>query len=103
MALVLSSGIRYNGRAMSYVIISDIAKNFGGEQIFSGVSFRVERGDRVGLVGPNGAGKTTLLNIIAGRLTPDAGEIALARDTRIGYLTQMPEFHPTHTLREEML
>ncbi|HKD75954.1 MAG TPA: ABC-F family ATP-binding cassette domain-containing protein, partial [Ktedonobacterales bacterium] len=87
---------------MSYVIISDIAKNFGGEQIFSGVSFRVERGDRVGLVGPNGAGKTTLLNIITGRLTPDAGEVALARDTRIGYLTQMPEFHPTHTLREEM-
>jgi ATP-binding cassette, subfamily F, member 3 len=93
---------------MSYVIISDIAKNFGGEQIFSGVSFRIEpgrsgaSGDRIGLVGPNGAGKTTLLNIIAGRLTPDAGEVALARDTRIGYLTQMPEFHPTHTLREEM-
>ena len=87
---------------MSLAIIADVAKNFGGEQIFSGVGFRIEHGDRIGLVGPNGAGKSTLLNILAGRLTPDAGQVALARNTRIGYLTQMPDFLPGNTLHEEM-
>jgi ATP-binding cassette, subfamily F, member 3 len=87
---------------MSLVIISDIAKHFGGELIFSGVGFRIEQGDRIGLVGPNGAGKSTLLNIIAGKLEHEGGNISYARGCRIGYLTQIPDFTATHTLREEM-
>ena len=87
---------------MSLAIISDISKSFGGELIFAGVSFRIEHGDRIGLVGPNGAGKSTLLNTIAGRLTPDLGQVSLARNTRLGYLTQMPDFTPGLTLREEL-
>ncbi len=88
---------------MSLAIINAVSKLFGGELIFQDVSFRIEPGDRVGLVGPNGAGKTTLLNIIAGRLAPDSGEVALTRNTLVGYLTQMPEFSPHHSLREELL
>ncbi len=90
-------------RAMSLAVITDVAKTFGGEQVFAGVSFRIESDDRVGLVGANGTGKSTLLDILAGRLAPDAGSVAMARDTRIGYLTQMPDFAPARTLYDEML
>ncbi len=88
---------------MSLAIISNLDKHFGAELIFSGVSFRIEHGDRLGLVGPNGAGKSTLLNILAGRLLPSEGTVAFAQGTRVGYLTQMPEFTPENTLYEEML
>jgi ATP-binding cassette, subfamily F, member 3 len=82
--------------------MTDLAKSYGAELIFSGVSFRVDVKDRIGLVGPNGAGKTTLLNMIAGKLEPDAGEVALAAGVATGYLPQIADFHPSRTLVEEM-
>jgi ATP-binding cassette subfamily F protein 3 len=88
---------------MSIAVITDLTKSYGAELIVQGVSFRVDARDRIGLVGPNGAGKTTLLNLLAGRLEPDAGEIAYARGTIVGYLPQVAEFKPHHTLYEEML
>ena len=101
--LAIRSRMRYNTEAMSLAVISSVAKRFGAELIFSGVSFRIEQNERIGLVGPNGAGKSTVLNLLAGRLLPDEGQISFARHTRLGYLTQMPDFAPEHTLREEML
>ncbi len=83
--------------------VENLAKSFGADLIFSGVSFRVDASDRIGLVGPNGAGKSTLLDILAGRQEPDSGTLGGARALRIGYLTQMAGFVPTRTLREEML
>jgi ATP-binding cassette subfamily F protein 3 len=68
--------------------ISQISKGFGPKVLFSDISFRLQRGERVGLVGPNGAGKTTLFNIVLGQSEPDSGEIELERDLRIGYLPQ---------------
>ncbi|MFL5694075.1 MAG: ABC-F family ATP-binding cassette domain-containing protein, partial [Ktedonobacteraceae bacterium] len=65
--------------------------------------FQINENDRIGLVGPNGAGKSTLLNILAGREEPDEGNIAIARNTRVGYLAQVTDFQPENTLREEML
>jgi ATP-binding cassette subfamily F protein 3 len=56
--------------------------------VFSGVSFRLAHGDRVGLVGPNGTGKSSLLRIAAGRDEADTGNVAVARGTRIGFLEQ---------------
>jgi len=88
---------------MPIVSVSQLGKSFGAERIFSSVKFQIEAGDRVGLVGPNGAGKSTLLNILAGREEPDEGVVAVARNIRIGYLTQVTDFQPHHTLREEML
>lgn len=90
--------------------LSNIDFRYNSRQIFSGLSFTVNRGDRIGLVGPNGSGKTTLAQIVMGLLTPDAGEIELlgkVRKTeadfaevrgRIGFLFQDSEdqlFCPT--------
>ncbi|HLZ58187.1 MAG TPA: ABC-F family ATP-binding cassette domain-containing protein [Ktedonosporobacter sp.] len=88
---------------MPIVSIIQLGKSFGAERIFAGISFQIEEHDRIGLVGPNGAGKSTLLNILARREEPDEGTVALARNSRIGYLTQVVDFHPQNTLREELL
>jgi ATP-binding cassette subfamily F protein 3 len=88
---------------MPIVSVIQVGKSFGAERIFADLNFQIDPLDRVGLVGPNGAGKSTLLNILARREEPDEGSVAVARTTRIGYLTQVADFHPQHTLREEML
>src|SRR5712691_290510 len=73
---------------MSVLSVQAVAKRFGERLVFSDISFRLAHGDRVGLVEPNGVGKTTLLRIAAGLDTADAGNVALARGTRIGFLEQ---------------
>ncbi len=88
---------------MSITIVENISKYFGAELIFSGVSFRVEPHDRIGLVGSNGSGKTTLLNLLCGKLTPDQGSISFPERVATGYLPQIADFHPSRTLYEEML
>lgn len=87
---------------MPIVTVSQLGKSFGAERIFSHVSFQIDPQDRIGLVGPNGAGKSTLLQILAGREVPEQGTVAIARHTRVGYLTQIANFQPHHTLYEEM-
>jgi ATP-binding cassette subfamily F protein 3 len=88
---------------MSIAVITDLTKSYGAELIFRDVSFRIEARDRIGLVGPNGAGKTTLLNLLAGKLHAERGEVAYAQGVVTGYLPQVADFHPEHTLFEEML
>src|SRR5947209_17513992 len=88
---------------MPIVSIIHVSKSYGAERIFDSVSFQINENDRIGLVGPNGAGKSTLLNILARREVPDEGSVALARNTRIGYLPQVVDFQPENNLREEML
>src|SRR5438874_385579 len=88
---------------MPIVSVIQVGKSFGAERIFAGVNFQINEQDRIGLIGPNGAGKSTLLNILAGREEPDEGTIAVARNTRIGYLTQITDFQPENSLRKEMI
>jgi ATP-binding cassette subfamily F protein 3 len=88
---------------MSLVVVTDLTKSYGAELIFSGVSFRVEARDRIGLVGPNGAGKSTLLNLLAGHLQPDGGSMTFERGVTTGYLAQIADFHPSRTLFDELL
>ena len=57
--------------------IQGLAKRFGGVQVFSEISFNLERGGLMGVIGPNGAGKTTLINVISGRLAPSEGKVLL--------------------------
>lgn len=70
---------------------SNVEKNFIDRTILDSVSFRINSGERVGLVGPNGAGKTTIFGLITGELVPDKGEIAIPKRMRIGYLHQQLE------------
>src|SRR5216117_2745448 len=85
---------------MSVLSVQAVAKRFGERLVFSDVSFRLAHGDRVGLVGPNGVGKTTLLRIGAGLESADAGNVALARGTRIGFMEQEVLTHATGTVEE---
>jgi ATP-binding cassette subfamily F protein 3 len=87
---------------MSLAIVTDLAKSYGADLIFSGAAFRIERDDRIGLVGPNGAGKSTLMLLLAGQLTPDAGHVSLASGIRVGYLPQDSDFRPERSLQDEM-
>ena len=88
---------------MSILSVQAVAKRFGERLVFSDVSFRLARGDRVGLVGPNGVGKTTLLRIAAGLESADAGNVAIARGTRIGFMEQEVLTHATGTVEEHAL
>jgi ATP-binding cassette subfamily F protein 3 len=73
---------------VSVLSVQAAGRRFADRVLFSDVSFRLTRGERVGLIGPNGTGKSTLLRIVAGLDAPDSGSIALARGTRIGFLQQ---------------
>ncbi|GIL08708.1 MAG: ABC transporter [Chloroflexota bacterium] len=88
---------------MSLLTASNIAKSFGPDDIFEGISVEIPHGARVALVGPNGAGKTTLLRILIGAETPDTGSVTRARGTRIGFLPQRPELDSANTLWDEQL
>jgi len=87
---------------MSLLTANDLAKEFGPDEIFSGVSVEIPHGARIAMVGPNGAGKTTLLNILIGLDIPSAGMVNRARGVKIGFLPQRPELLGEHTLREEL-
>ncbi|MGH7333153.1 MAG: ABC-F family ATP-binding cassette domain-containing protein, partial [Candidatus Rokuibacteriota bacterium] len=68
--------------------IEGAAKSYGGRVLFRDLAWRINAGERIGLVGPNGAGKTTLCRILAGREDLDEGRVARAREATIGYLPQ---------------
>ena len=70
------------------IILSNISKAYGPKTLFSDVSMKLVRGEKLGLVGPNGAGKTTLFSIILGELEEDSGKVELERGKRIGFLPQ---------------
>jgi len=75
--------------------VSDLTKRYGDNTILDGVSFVVNRGERVGLIGPNGCGKTTLLRCIMGEEAPDAGSVRVwPADLSVGYLAQGLAYRP---------
>ncbi len=88
---------------MSLITASNLAKEFGPDEIFGGVSVDIPRGARIALVGANGAGKTTLLNLLVGLDAPSAGTISRARSVRVGFLPQRPELAGIHSLWQEMM
>ncbi len=75
---------------MALLTLKDIHVTLGDRHLLQGVSLVVGDGDRIGLLGPNGCGKSTLLRILAGELAADAGERAVRRDLRLGWLPQEP-------------
>ncbi|MBV8968069.1 MAG: ABC-F family ATP-binding cassette domain-containing protein, partial [Verrucomicrobia bacterium] len=83
--------------------LADVSKSFGGDELFSGVSLQVNRGDRIGLIGPNGAGKSTLFAILLGREDADTGSVQLQRGMRVGFLPQESEPVGSETVLELVL
>src|SRR5437763_12547542 len=88
---------------MAVVIASNVRKELAGSLLFDGVSFGVERRDRVALSGPNGAGKTTLLCILAGESERHGCELAFEKGTRVALHDQRPPLEQDLSLREYVL
>ena len=78
-----------------------ITVSFGGDTLFDGISFRLGKGDRVGLIGKNGAGKSTLLRLMSQENTPTSGTFAFEKNCKIGYLPQDLDFEHGRTVLEE--
>ena len=73
---------------MSILNVENLTHGFGDRAIFNNVSFRLLKGEHIGLIGANGEGKSTFMNIITGKLMPDEGNIEWSKNVRIGYLDQ---------------
>jgi len=80
-----------------------LTKSYGHRPLFGDLSLELRAGERVGLIGPNGAGKSTLMRILAGRESPDAGQRTQRRTACVGFLTQIDEFAPGHSVRDVLI
>src|SRR6266516_3058690 len=90
-------------KCVAVVIASNLRKELAGNLLFDGVSFKVERRDRVALSGPNGAGKTTLLRMLAGQTEIHGGELVFEKGARVALHDQRPPLERELTLREYVL
>jgi ATP-binding cassette, subfamily F, member 3 len=88
---------------MAVVIASDLGKDIAGEPLLRGISFKLERRDRMTLSGRNGAGKTTLLRMLSGEASIDSGELVLAKDVKIALHDQRPPRDLGLSLRDYVL
>ena len=85
---------------MSILTVEHLTHGFGDRAIFHDVSFRLLKGEHIGLVGANGEGKSTFMNIITGKLQPDEGRIEWAKNVRVGYLDQHTALEKGMTIRD---
>jgi len=81
--------------------VHNLSVAFGGEYLFEEIAFRLNGGDRVGLIGKNGAGKSTMLKLLSKDMAPDEGTIAMEKDIKIGFLRQDIDFEQGRTVLEE--
>jgi len=88
---------------VAVLIASSLRKELAGARLFDGVSFKVERRDRLALSGPNGAGKTTLLRALAGEVSLEGGELAFEKGTRVALHDQRPPATSDQALRDYVL
>lgn len=95
-------GSEFSGRKLA--AIENLTFSYGEKEILKDVSLTIQRGDRIAITGPNGAGKSTLLKLLAGKLVPQAGEVRLNPQTRIGYFDQELEMlNRDETLLDNLL
>ena len=79
---------------MSILNVEHLSHGFGDRAIFDDVSFRLLKGEHIGLIGANGEGKSTFMNVVTGKLQPDDGKVVWSKIVRVGYLDQ-------HTVLEQ--
>src|SRR6476646_10349229 len=92
----------YHG-GVAVVIASDLSKDMVGTPLMRGVSFKLERRDRLTIAGRNGAGKTTLLRMLAGEASIDGGELVFSKGVRVALHDQRPPRERSITLRDYVL
>lgn len=85
---------------MSILNVEHLTHGFGDRAIFQDVSFRLLKGEHIGLIGANGEGKSTFMNIITGKLMPDEGRVEWAKNVRVGYLDQHTVLEKGMTIRQ---
>lgn len=85
---------------MSLLTVEKVTHGFGARQILEDASFRLLKGEHIGLIGANGEGKSTFLNIITGKLTPDEGSVTWSRHVTVGYLDQNASLKKGTTIRQ---
>ncbi|WP_165902139.1 ribosomal protection-like ABC-F family protein [Melghiribacillus thermohalophilus] len=95
-------GSEFSGRKLA--AIENLTFSYGEKEILKEVSLTIQRGDRIAITGPNGAGKSTLLKLLAGKLSPDTGDVRLNPQTRMGYFDQELEMlNREETLLDNLL
>ena len=87
---------------MSILNVENLSHGFGDRAIFHDVSFRLLKGEHIGLIGANGEGKSTFMNIITGKLQPDEGKVEWAKNVRVGYLDQHTVLEKGTSIRETL-
>lgn len=85
---------------MSILTVSKLSHGFGDRAIFNDVSFRLLKGEHIGLIGANGEGKSTFMNIITGALEPDDGQVTWSKRVRVGYLDQHTSLEASMTIKD---
>ena len=85
---------------MNYLSVENIAKAYGERELFSGISFGINQGQKVGFVAKNGTGKTSLLNILSGADSPDEGNVVYRKDITTAFLPQEPNLDPKLTVEQ---
>jgi len=86
------------------ISVSGLIKSFEiGHNVLDGITFQVEAGERVGLLGRNGAGKSTLFKILTGELEADEGEVVIAKNRRVGLISQIPVYPAGYTVEDVLL
>jgi ATPase subunit of ABC transporter with duplicated ATPase domains len=85
---------------MSILNVENLSHGFGDRAIFNNVSFRLLKGEHIGLIGANGEGKSTFMNIITGKLQPDDGKVEWSKNVRVGYLDQHTALEKGMTIRD---
>ena len=85
---------------MNYLSVQNISKSFGDKLLFENVNFGINKDQKIAFIAKNGTGKTTLLNIIAGKETPDTGEIVFRKGINVVYVEQKDNFNPDFTIEQ---
>ncbi|MCB1135234.1 MAG: ABC-F family ATP-binding cassette domain-containing protein [Chlamydiia bacterium] len=85
---------------MVLISCQGVSKAYGAHALFESVDVTIDRGDRIGVIGPNGAGKSTFLKLLAGVVSPDAGEIIRRRGLKVGYVPQLSRYDERSVLEQ---
>lgn len=87
---------------MNYLSVENISKSYGERTLFENLSFGINKDQKIAFIAKNGSGKTTILNIIAGKDTPDTGQVVMRKDIKIEFLSQEPELQSDLTIEENI-